>query len=591
MLQRKDSAKMPPFVCAEPAMTPAKPHSELIEALARCRQSFFAAATFSLFINLLQLTPSLYMLQVYDRVLSSRSEFTLTMLTLITGMLILVMALLELVRAKVLIRTGARFDGILNTRVFGAMVDVGLRLRSGQQNAQALNDLNTLRQFLTGNGLFGFFDAPWMPIYLTVCFLFHPWLGWAVTVSIVVLSLLAVLNELATGAALKAANTEAIAASTFVSANMRNVEVMEAMGMTAPIMQRWLDKQNRVLALQAIASDRAANIVGISKFLRVFLQSFLLGLGAYLVLKQELTSGSMIAVSILGGRALAPVDVLIGSWKHFTAARIAYRRLEELLAKVPARARAMSLPTPTGRLSLEGVSAMSPGGSAMVLRGIGLNVAPGDAVGIIGPSASGKSTLARVALGLWPAQAGKVRIDGADVLTWNRDELGPWIGYLPQDIELFDGSIAENIARFGKVDSDKVVAAARMAGVHDMILRLPRGYDTVIGEAGSVLSGGQRQRIGLARALYGEPVLVVLDEPNSNLDDVGEAALVQALKELKLRRTTVLIITHRPSVLTHVDFILVMHEGQIQTFGPRDQVLAQFTRPAPVASGPAVQRA
>lgn len=333
-------------------MSTAKPHSELIEALARCRQSFFAAIVFSLFINLLQLTPSLYMLQVYDRVLSSRSEFTLTMLTLITGGMILVMSLLELVRARVLIRTGARFDSLLNTRVFGAMVELCLRSRSGQQNAQALSDLNTLRQFLTGNGLFGFFDAPWIPIYLLICFLFHPWLGWAVTVSIVVLSLLAILNELATGAAMKAANTEAIAAGAFVNANMRNVEIMEAMGMTGPIMKRWLDKQNRVLALQALASDRAANIVGVTKFLRVFLQSFLLGLGAFLVLQQELTAGSMIAVSILGGRAMAPVDVLIGSWKGFTAARMAYRRLEELLNKVPAKSRNLRLPSPTGRLAL-----------------------------------------------------------------------------------------------------------------------------------------------------------------------------------------------------------------------------------------------
>ena len=404
------------------------------------------------------------------------------------------------------------------------------------------------------------------------------------------LSLLAILNELATGAAMKAANTEAIAAGAFVNANMRNVEIMEAMGMTGPIMKRWLDKQNRVLALQALASDRAANIVGVTKFLRVFLQSFLLGLGAFLVLQQELTAGSMIAVSILGGRAMAPVDVLIGSWKGFTAARMAYRRLEELLNKVPAKSRNLRLPSPTGRLALEGVSVSPPGTTSMVLRGIGLNVAAGDSVGIIGPSASGKSSLARVVLGLWPAQVGKVRIDGADVQTWNRDELGPWIGYLPQDIELFDGSIAENIARFGEVNDDKVVAAARMAGVHEMILRLPRGYNSVIGEAGSVLSGGQRQRIGLARALYGDPVLVVLDEPNSNLDDIGEAALVQALRELKLKKATVLIITHRPSVLAHVDYILVMNEGQVQTFGSRDQILTQFTRPASVASGSAIQR-
>jgi ATP-binding cassette subfamily C protein EexD len=379
------------------------------------------------------------------------------------------------------------------------------------------------------------------------------------------------------------ANNMAVAAGNFVTSNLRNAEALEAMGMLGPIQQRWLERHKGVLSLQALASDRAGLLTATSKILRMLLQSLVLGLGAYLAIEHVTTPGVMIAAMILSGRALAPIDQLIGTWRQFVSARTAYGRLRELLKTVPVRPRRMSLPPPRGDLLVEQTVATPPGAGAPVLKGISFAAAAGESVGIIGPSAAGKSTLARVVLGVWSLQAGKVRIDGADVSQWNRDELGPHVGYLPQDIELFDGTVSENIARFGTVDADKVVEAARKAGVHEMILRLPKGYDTPIGEGGAVLSGGQRQRVGLARALYGDPVLVVLDEPNSNLDDQGELALLQAMAALKAAGQTLLIISHRPNVLSGVDKILVLREGQVQTFGPRDQVLAQFARPAPLA--------
>jgi ATP-binding cassette subfamily C protein EexD len=352
------------------------------------------------------------------------------------------------------------------------------------------------------------------------------------------------------------------------------------------VQNRWLEKHREMLGLQALASDRAGVLTASSKVIRLLLQSLVLGLGAYLAIEQVTTPGVMIAAMIIAGRALAPIDQLIGSWRGFVAARTAYRRLKDLLHMVPERARGMSLPAPRGDLVVDQAVAVPPGGTTPVLRGVSFAVKAGESIGVIGPSAAGKSTLARTVLGVWPLVAGKVRIDGADVSQWNREELGPHIGYLPQDIELFDGTVSENIARFGEIKSEMVVEAAQKAGVHEMILHLPKGYDTPIGEGGAVLSGGQRQRVALARALYGEPVLVVLDEPNSNLDDQGEVALVRAIRGLKSAGRTVLIITHRPSVLGSVDKILVLREGQVQAFGPRDEVMAQFARPAAVAAGP-----
>ena len=559
---------------------------ELQKALRTCQGSFLFAGFFSLFINLLMLAPAIYMLQVYDRVLNSRSESTLLLLTLLLAMLFVVMGGLELVRSRILVRVGARLDVLLNERLFNAVFDRTLR-GLGPASPQPLHDLGSLRQFLTGNGLFAFFDAPWVPVYIAVLFVMHPYFGWLTLGGAVLLSILAVANELVTQKPLGMANNMAVAAGSFVTSNLRNAEALEAMGMLGPIQERWLQRHKAVLSLQALASDRAGLLTATSKILRMLLQSLVLGLGAYLAIEHVTTPGVMIAAMILAGRALAPIDQLIGTWRQFVSARTAYGRLRELLKTVPVRPRRMSLPPPRGDLLVEQAVATPPGAGAPVLKGISFAAAAGESVGIIGPSAAGKSTLARVVLGVWPLQAGKVRIDGADVSQWNRDELGPHVGYLPQDIELFDGTVSENIARFGTVDPDKVVGAARKAGVHELILRLPKGYDTPIGEGGAVLSGGQRQRVALARALYGDPVLVVLDEPNSNLDDQGELALLNAIAALKAASRTVLIISHRPSVLSGVDKILVLREGQVQTFGPRDQVLAQFARPAPVAQAPA----
>ena len=559
-----------------------RPQDELRAALQASRNSFLFAGLFSLFINLLMLVPSLYMLQVYDRVLAGSSASTLLMLTILVVGLFAVMGVLELLRARILVRVSARLDMLLNSRLFTAMFDAKLRDGRGT-GSQPIDDLTNLRQFLTGNGLFAFFDVPWMPIYIAVLFLMHPWFGWFAIGGALLLFALATANELTTRQPLGKANAVAIGARNYLGGNLRNAEAMEAMGMLGRVHQRWFARHQEVLKLQALASDRAGLLANASKVLRVTLQSLILGLGAYLVILHVSTPGIMIAASILLGRALAPVDMLIGGWKGFLSARSAYKRLHDLLLAIPKRPRFMSLPAPDGSLTVDGVLAAPPGSNVPVLRGVRFDVAAGEIVGVIGPSAAGKSSLARVVLGVWPIAAGKVRLSGADIGHWNREELGPYIGYLPQDIELFDGTVSENIARFGEIDPEQVVAAAQRAQVHEMILHLPKGYDTPIGDGGAVLSGGQRQRIGLARAMYGKPVLVVLDEPNSNLDDQGEAALVKAIAQLKADGATVLIITHRPSVLNSVDKILVLREGQVEVFGPREQVLAQFARPTAVA--------
>ncbi|MDP2793588.1 MAG: type I secretion system permease/ATPase [Sulfurisoma sp.] len=563
---------------------------ELTQALLALRQHFIAAGTFSFFVNLLMLVPSLYMLQIYDRVLTSRNETTMWMLTFLMLGLYVLEAALELVRSRLLVRAGIRLEEVLNRRVFAAAFEANLR-KVGGNPGQALTDLTNIRQFLTGNGLFAFFDAPWAPIYLAVIFFLHPVLGWFSLAGACVLVALTWTTEAATRKPLAAANNAAIKSNAYATNNLANAEVIEAMGMLPALADRWLKRHNTHLALQAIASDRAGLIGAVTKFVRLTMQSLILGVGALLVIKGDLTPGGMIAASILMGRALSPVEQLIGNWKGFVANRGGYSRLGELLRQFPARPATMSLPPPRGEIAVEGLVAVPPGSQVAVLRGIGMAIAPGEVVAIIGPSASGKSTLARMLVGIWPPHGGKVRLDGADVYLWNKTELGPYIGYLPQDIELFEGTIAENIARFGEVDSDKVIAAAKRAGVHEMILRFPLGYDTQIGPGGDVLSGGQRQRIALARALYGDPALIVLDEPNSNLDDAGEAALVQSVLQLKAERKTVVVITHRTNIIGVVDRILILREGVVQAYGPRDQVLRalmeaqQKSQPAAQAPG------
>ena len=535
---------------------------------------------FSAIINLLMLVPSLYMLQVYDRVLASRNEMTLLMLTLMVVGAYLFMGALELVRSFVLIRVGAQLDMKMNKRIYTAAFEQNLK-RAGGNAGQALQDFTTIRQFLTGQGLFAFFDAPWFPIYLAVIFLFSPLLGLFAFAGAAALIALAFANHALSKKPLEEANTVAITSSNLATNNLRNAEVIAAMGMLPALMARWLKLNNRVLQLQAEASQKAGTISSITKFVRVSMQSLILGLGALLVLQGKVTPGMMIVGVILLGRALSPVEQLIGAWKSWSSTRSAYQRLNELLAANPLRETGMALPKPLGEVSVEAVTAGPPGSTVPVLKNLSFTIEAGDVLGIIGPSGSGKSTLARLLVGVWPVAAGKVRLDGADVYYWNKDELGPHIGYLPQDIELFAGTVAENVARFGEVDSEKVVMTAQRAGIHEMILRLPQGYDTPLGDGGAGLSGGQKQRLGLARALYGDPSLIMLDEPNSNLDEAGEQALVEAIDDLRKQGKTVVIISHKSSILSVTTRLLLLVEGKAQLFGPTAQVLERLRKPRP----------
>ncbi|MFI3189692.1 peptidase [Crenothrix sp. D3] len=560
------------------------PRSELAEAIYICRDSFKSAAFFSLFINMLMLFPSIYMMQVYDRVLGSNSISTLLMLTLLAVMLFAMLGALEWIRSQVLIRVSTRFDLLLNERLYRVLFKQAL-VSGGKSSTQPLSDLLALRQFLTGQGLFAFFDAPWLPIYVVLLFLFNPAFGYVAIVSVVVLIFLATWNERATHDDLEQANQLSVESSNATARNLRNAEVVHALGMLPSLMARWKEKQKKLIILQALSSEKGGLISALSKTYRVTIQSLILGLGAWLAINKQISPGMMIGGSILLGRALAPIDLMIGSWKQFLTARTAYGRINELLAHFPAEADRMALPAPTGSLRAEQVIVAPPGSKVAVIKGVNFAIEAGTFVALIGASASGKSTLARALLGIWPAASGAIRMDGADVMQSDRGLVGPYIGYLPQDIELFDGTIAENIARFGEVDANHVVDAAIAAGVHEMILRLPQGYDTEIGSSGGALSAGQRQRVGLARAIYGNPVLVVLDEPNSNLDDVGEYALAQALLVLKQRGCTVIVITHRVGILSIVDRIMVLNEGALVLDGPRDEVLAKLNqRPATQAT-------
>ena len=443
-------------------------------------------------------------------------------------------------------------------------------------SAQPLNDLTGLRQFLSGNGLFAFFDAPWLPIYIAVMFMFHPWFGWVATGSALLLLLLAFINERLTGPTLAQANKEHIGASLYTTKNLRNAEVIESMGMLETLMDRWWNRQKNVLLLQSRASDKGAMISTLSRSFRILVQSLILGLGAYLAVDHQVGAGLVFAGSVLLGRALAPIDLMIGSWKGFIAARSQYARLNAILAKQQAQPERMALPAPKGDVQAENLTVAAPGSTIPIIKNISFSVPAGCVVGIIGPSAAGKSTLARALLGIWAPLQGVVRLDGADISAWDKHDLGPYIGYLPQDIELFEGSVSDNIARFTRVDSEQVILAATTAGVHEMILLLPDGYDTVIGGDGVVLSGGQRQRIGLARALYGSPRLIILDEPNSNLDEVGDRALIAALHKIRLSGATLFVITHRTNIVSQLDRLMVMSNGGISLLGPRELVLTEL---------------
>ncbi|HGW6117158.1 type I secretion system permease/ATPase [Serratia sp. IR-2025] len=549
------------------------PRNEIADVIRTRSKVFWTVGIFTAFINLLMLVPSIYMLQVYDRVLPSRNEITLLMLTLIMLGMFGMMSLLEYVRSMVVIRIGSQLDMRLNTRIYTAAYEANLK--NGSSDAgQMLSDLTNVRQFLTGSALFAFFDAPWFPIYLLVIFLFNPWLGLFALVGSLLLIALAVINEVVSKKPLADASRLSIMSSNLASTNLRNAEVIEALGMLPNLKGRWFGLHQRFLNSQRIASERASRVTSITKFVRLSLQSLVLGLGGWLAIDGHITPGMMIAGSILMGRTLAPIEQVINVWKSWSSAKLAYQRLVRLLEQHPPRGTGMSLPRPEGVISVEGVTATPPGskGSA-VLHNVNFAIQPGDVLGIIGPSASGKSTLARLLVGIWPVSEGIVRLDNADIYQWNKDELGPYIGYLPQDIELFAGSIAENIARFNELDSEKVIEAAKLAGVHELILRFPNGYDSVIGSGGAGLSGGQKQRIGLARALYGDPSLIVLDEPNSNLDDAGERALNQAITFLKQRNKTVILITHRTNLLAMTNKLLLLVNGNVNAFGPTQQVL------------------
>lgn len=542
-------------------------------ALVRCKESFIVSGIVSFFINILVLVPMVYMMQIYDRVMSSSSISTLTMLTLLLIFLLAVMGALDWIRSQILIVTSNRLDNFLNARVFDAMFLTALPSSGRAPTAQPLNDLLQMRQFLTGTGLFAFFDAPWLPLNVLIMWWFHWTYGVVALISALILIALNLWNERATRDLLKKANDAAIESSQHTQRNLRNIEVVEVMGMLPRLRERWQQKQEQLLKFQSEASAAAGLISSLSKSYRTVIQSLILGLGAYLAIDRQISPGAMIAGSMLLGRALAPLDLLIGSWKGFVTARDAYARLEQLLKAAPVPNEPMPLPSPTGAVQMENVAVVPPGASKPIIAGVNLAIPAGSQVGIIGPSAAGKSTLIRAMLGLYAPAAGSVRIDGADIRQWNRTALGQHIGYLPQDVELLDGTVSDNIARFGEIDPEQVVHASKLAGIHEMILRLPKGYDTLIQGEGNLLSAGQRQRLGLARAVYGYPRIIVLDEPNSNLDQEGEAALGSALRGLREVGCTVVMVTHRPAILREVDLVAFMRAGQLAAYGPRDEVL------------------
>lgn len=552
--------------------------------------------TLGFICSILSLTPSYYMLEVYDRVVNSRDELTLLMLTLLTLGLYVLMEALNWVREQIMHHAALGFDERLGSRIFNAVFEAGLR--TGRSQLHVLRDFRTFSDFLGSRALQAVLDAPFSLLYLLLVFLMHPALGAATVVALIVQVWLTYRSELKTQKPLTEANRAGIAAQTYVGNTLRNAQVIEAMGMIQPIYQRWTKHQNELLAKQAEASDHAGSNSAASKFLQQTLSSGLLALSVVFALEGTLNGGSgmMIIASIMGGKALAPLVQLVTQWKAIVNARDAYGRLKQLIVAFPAREEGMPLPRPEGHLSVEALVAGAPGSQIPILKGVNFAIQAGESLAVVGPSASGKTTLARLLIGVWPAISGKVRLDGADVFTWNKEELGPAIGYLPQGVELFDGTLAENIARFGEVDLAKVQEAVNLVGLNELVDNLPDGLNTVIGEEGGFLSGGQRQRVALARAIYGNPSFVVLDEPNASLDQAGEAALQQTLAVLKARGTTLILITHRTNILGIADKMLVLHDGLVKMFGPRDDVLAALAgnankQPAAPAAAPVPARA
>lgn len=539
------------------------------------RPFFLYAGFFSLFINLLLLAPSIYMLQVFDRVLTSRHEETLVLLTLITVVALIGMMLLETVRSRVLAGAALAMDRRLGAVVLDRLIDGAVRPGS-ERNLHGLKDVATLRAFLTGPGIQALFDAPWLPIFIIIIFMFHPMMGAVALAGAALIFLLALANERLTRGPIEQQQTAGRRAGRFVDLSLRNAEVVGALGMKAGVSATWQRLNQEALKHQLVAGQWSARITSLSKFSRQMIQVVMLGVGAWLVIDLHVSPGVMIAATILLGRALAPVELLIQGWRSMVEARSAARRLSDLIAdyqETPATA----LPAPEGRLSAERLVFGFKGSDRPVLKGVAFELAPGEALAVLGPSASGKSTLARLLVGVWKPLSGVVRLDGADVAAWSRSQLGPYVGYLPQDVELFAGTVRENIARLEQCADEAVIGAAIRANAHDMILRLPRGYDTAIGEGGASLSGGQRQRIAMARALYGAPRLIVLDEPNASLDAEGEDSLGRTLQGLKEQGATVVVITHRPGIVSGVDKVLVLRDGAVDYFGNKDAFIQKVT--------------
>lgn len=565
-----------------------KPNNILDNALRTCKSAFLIILAFSFVTNVLSLALPIYSLQVLDRVISSASMDTLLLLSLLAFAVFITLGLVQIARSMAMVRIGEWLDAKLASHFLYNAVALSAISR-GTLGSQSLRDLNTVRQFLTGQAMNSIMDAPWALIYIVIIFMIHPITGMIAVGGGVVLLLMAILNEYATKPPLNKANELAIGGLGQVDIAARNAEVVEAMGMMPAILHAWRKVNDQMIAEQSLASNRSNLISTTSKIIRMMLQIAVMGVGAYLTLMNEITLGGIIAGSILIGKALAPFETAIETWKQVITARKSYERMKITLGNQVVRNTAMSLPVPEGILLVDRIVFAPPGTQRPTLKGITFGLDAGEILGLIGPSAAGKSTLAKIIMGVWKPSSGVVRLDGADVYTWNREEFGQFAGYLPQDVELFNGTVKHNIARLQEDASpEAIVDAAKLAGVHDMILHLPDGYETQIGQGGSVLSAGQRQRIGLARAFFGNPKLVLLDEPNANLDDAGEQALLQTLHNAKARKITTIVISHRPSILQGVDKILIVRDGVVASFGPRQEILAQITRPVPAVRAAAV---
>ena len=559
----------------------------MLRFLKSCSGYFIYAGFFSLFINLLMLTLPLYMLQIFDRVVTSRSEETLLLLTGAAITAFFLHMLFDQLRKRLLLAAGVALDGLAGPPVLDNVLIHAVR--PGENSVlSSTRDVAVLRSFLTGPGITSLFDAPWVPIFLFVIFLFHPLLGILALSGAIAIFGLAYVNERVVRRPLNRMSASSRKASSFIDAGLRNAEVLSALGMRRELMSHWQRMNSDVLDAQVKAAHYSNFLSGASRFLRLSLQILMLCVGASLVIQQHVSTGIMMAATLLLSRALAPVDSAIHTWKGFVDAREAFDRLQELMNDTPDETPHVELPAPKGALEVERAVFNIKGKDRAILKGVSFSLAPGESLGLIGPSAAGKSTLARLVIGIWRPTSGVVRLDGADVSTWPREQLGPYLGYLPQDVELFSGTVAQNIARLQEVeDSSAVVDAARRAHAHEMILRLPDGYDTEIGTGGAVLSAGQRQRVALARAVYGHPRLVVLDEPNANLDTEGEGALVETLRELAADGATVITISHRPSLLSHVDKLLVLRDGVVDMFGPRAEILPRVMN-NPAARNPGI---